>query len=76
MFGKIPLLLIVMGMGYFVALKATEEVGFLKTLGNVIAGILIVGSLLGLGLSGYVCYKGCTLGQSWKCPVQRVMTEQ
>lgn len=67
---KLPLFLLTMGVGYFVVLKATEEVGFLKHLGNLIASVMIIGSLLGMGLAGYFCYKSCGLGFSGKCPVQ------
>lgn len=71
MIGKIPLYLLAMAVGYFVALKATEEVGFLKHLGNAIAGILIVGSLLAIGWTGYLCYRDCTGKPLFKCPFQQ-----
>lgn len=73
MIAKIPLFLLTMGVGYFVAMKATEELGFMKHLGNIIATLMIVGSLLGIGLSGYFCYKSCKA--SGACPVQTIMQE-
>ncbi len=71
MIAKFPLFLLTMGVGYFVALKATEELGFMKHVGNIIATLMIVGSLLGMGLSGYFCYKSCKA--SGQCPLQKMM---
>ncbi|MBI1882963.1 MAG: hypothetical protein HYS08_02005 [Chlamydiae bacterium] len=71
MFAKVPLFLIAMGLGYFVLLKGTEEVGFLKHLGNVIAGILIIGSLLGLGLTGFIFYQQCMGKGTFHCPFEK-----
>lgn len=62
-----PLSLLAMGIGYFVALKATEEIGFLKHLGNSIAGIMIAGSLLGMAWAGYLCFTGKA---GYQCPFQ------
>jgi len=69
MFWMIPLFLLVMGIGYFVALKATEEIGFLKHLGNGIGGLMIVCGILGLALTAYfsiACY-----AKSGHCPFQK-----
>lgn len=66
MMWTIPLFLMAMGIGYFVALKATEELGFLKQLGNAIAGVMIVGSLIGITWIGYLGITGC-YGKGMKC---------
>jgi uncharacterized membrane protein len=68
MMWMIPLSLLAMGIGYFVALKATEEIGFLKHLGNSIAGIMIAGSLLGMAWAGYLCVLG---KMGYQCPFQK-----
>ena len=71
MFAAIPLLLLTIGVGYFVALKATEEIGFLKQLGNAIAGILMVGSMLGILWLGYIYFASGCFTHSLKCPFEK-----
>lgn len=75
MMWTIPLFLLAMGIGYFVALKATEELGFLKQLGNVIAGVMIVGSLVGMAWIGYLGFMGC-YGKGAKCPFTKTSSAQ
>lgn len=70
LFWMIPLYLLAMGIGYFVALKATEEVGFLKYLGNAIAGVLIAGSFLGIICSSYLSVTKGGKGL-YLCPFQK-----
>lgn len=76
MLWELPLYLLAIGTGYFVALKATEEVGLLRQLGNIIAVVMIVGSLLGIGLGGYLCFAKCGGNAGWKCPFQKTMPVQ
>jgi hypothetical protein len=70
MFWMIPLFLLVMGIGYFVALKATEEIGFLKHLGNGIGGLMIIGGILGLALTAYFSI-ACYAKYGSQCPFQK-----
>ena len=71
MFLAIPLLLLVLGMGYFVMLKGTEEIGLFKHIGNVIGWLMIGVSVVGLlwmGAFGTACViKGKTV-----CPFKMV----
>lgn len=56
----IAIFLLSMGVGYMVALRATEEIGFLKHAGNVIAAFMIIGSFLGILWLGYCGLVGCS----------------
>ena len=70
MLWSIALFLLTMGVGYLVALRAAEEVGLLKHLGNAVAGLMIIGSLLGMAWIGYICFSGCGKMGSM-CPFQK-----
>lgn len=48
----LALFLLTLGLGYYVCIKATEETKFLKLLGNIVAVIIMIGSLLGLAYTG------------------------
>lgn len=71
----VALFLLSMGVGYMVALRATEEVGFLKTAGNVIAVIMIAGSIAGILWSGYCAFKNCGRDGSI-CPFKKAAPAQ
>ena len=51
-----------LGFGYYVLLKATEETVHLRTLGNVLGIIIMVGGCVGVAGSFYICYKQCAAG--------------
>ncbi|MDP3981618.1 MAG: hypothetical protein Q8Q33_09420 [Chlamydiota bacterium] len=73
---SVALFLITMGFGYYVCIKATEETGYLKLLGNIVAVIMLVVSLVGLGFAGYCGYKNCSKGMcSWKAKMKGIASE-
>jgi len=51
---SIAMILIAMGVGYFVCVKAEKEKGFLKQLGYWIGSIIIIASVIS-ALSGWYC---------------------
>lgn len=73
---SIAALLVALGIGYIIRLKAEEAKGGLKTLGKVVAYIIIVVSILAAVCQLYFTHCKVFRGKSFFCPVPQMMMQQ
>ncbi len=73
---SVAALLVALGVGYIIRLKAEEVKGGLRTLGVVISYIIIIVSILAGACQLYLTHYKVVGGKAISCPMPHVMMQE